>query len=330
MQCPGGIIMLVRFGFVAMSVTLEDASPSKAVTMKTYKRIAQQDPEAAMEKVKRVARENLFNCLRLLRHCRAHNVKVYRFSSKIIPLATHPEITGWDYIKTLKPQFIELGNFIKENEMRVTFHPDHYTLINTPKEDVFKASVVDLVHHCRIFNAMGLRANAKLITHVGGGYNSKEESLERFIDNWARIPKGIYKRMTLENDDKTYTANDTLYLCEKLQLPLVLDIHHFQCNHEEESTLDEICPRFIATWDGTGLPPKIHVSSPRSTADFRSHHDYVDTSNVYAFLLLARKHIDSLDVMVEAKKKDKAMFKLVRELSRLPNVELLNDACLRI
>jgi len=136
--------------------------------------------------------------------------------------------------------------------------------------------------------------------------------------------------MTLENDDKTYTANDTLYLCEKLQLPLVLDIHHFQCNHEEESTLDEICPRFIATWDGTGLPPKIHVSSPRSTADFRSHHDYVDTSNVYAFLLLARKHIDSLDVMVEAKKKDKAMFKLVRELSRLPNVELLNDACLRI
>jgi len=44
--------MLVRFGFVAMSVALEDASPSKTVTMKTYKKIAQQDPEAAMEKVK--------------------------------------------------------------------------------------------------------------------------------------------------------------------------------------------------------------------------------------------------------------------------------------
>ena len=322
--------MLVRFGFVAMSVTLEKASPSKTVTLKTYQQLVERDLKVAREKVKRVARGNLINSLRLLRHCKVHGIEIYRFSSKIIPLATHPELSDWDYIEDLKEQLSEIGNFIKENKMRVTFHPDHYTLINSPKEEVFKSAIIDLTHHCRIFKAMGLDEHAKLITHVGGGYNNKEESLERFIENWARIPKDIARRMTLENDDKIFTANETLYLCEKLMLPMVLDIHHFKCNHEEESTLEEIYPRVISTWKYTGLPPKIHVSSPRNDTDFRSHNDYVKADDLYPFLMLARKYNVDLDVMVEAKQKDKAMFKLVQELGQLPDIEPINDASINI
>ena len=47
-----------------------------------------------------------------------------------------------------------------------------------------------------------------------------------FIENWAGLPQGIARRITLENDDKIFTAMDTLYLCEKLMIPMVLDIHH--------------------------------------------------------------------------------------------------------
>ena len=322
--------MLVRFGFVAISVSLENASPSKAVTLKTYQKLAEQDQKVAIEKVKRVARENLINSLRLLRHCSAYCVEVYRFSSKIIPLATHPDLTDWDYIEDLKAQLLEIGDFIQKNKMRVTFHPDHYTLINSPREEVYKSAVTDLAHHCRIFNAMGLDEHAKLIIHVGGGYNNKEESLERFIENWARIPNGIAKRMTLENDDKTFTANETIYLCEKLMLPMVLDIHHFRCNHEEDSNLKELYPRFISTWKYAGLPPKIHISSPRSDTDSRSHSDYINTADLYPFLMMAREYNVDLDVMVEAKQKDKAMFRLVQELSQLPNIEIINDANINI
>ena len=60
--------MEVRFGYVAMSVLLEDASPSKTVTVKTYTRLADKDPEAALNKVRRTARENLANTRRLLLH----------------------------------------------------------------------------------------------------------------------------------------------------------------------------------------------------------------------------------------------------------------------
>ena len=82
--------MKIRFGYVAMSVILEKASPSKNVTIKTYSRLAEVDPRAALSKVRRAASENLANTLRLLRHNRASGVSIYRFSSKLIPLATHP------------------------------------------------------------------------------------------------------------------------------------------------------------------------------------------------------------------------------------------------
>ncbi|MBS4021883.1 MAG: hypothetical protein KGZ79_09735 [Dethiobacter sp.] len=106
-------MVLVRFGFVAMSVELVDASPSKTVTLKVYRRLRLADPEAAQDLVRRTSRENLTNALRLLRHCKAHNVKLYRFSSKIIPLATHPELAEWDYIKDLKPKLAQIGGFIR-------------------------------------------------------------------------------------------------------------------------------------------------------------------------------------------------------------------------
>ncbi len=322
--------MLVRFGFVAMSVLLEKASPSKTVTYKNYQQLARQDSGAALVKVKRVAGENLFNTLRLLRHCQANGVKLYRFSSKIIPLATHPGLTGWDYLTELSPQLQQLGDFVKQHEMRVTFHPDHFTLINTPRKDVFHASVADLVHHCRLLDFMGLNDQAKLITHIGGGYGNKESALDKFTENWARIQQDIARRITLENDDKTFTARDTLCLCQKLQLPMVLDIHHFSCNHETDSRLEDIYPGFVTTWQKTGLPPKIHVSSPKSEADNRGHHDYVEPGSVYNFLRLAREMQIDLDVMVEAKQKDQAMFKLVQDLSQLPGIVPVSAASIRI
>lgn len=322
--------MLVRFGFVAMSVILENASPSKTVTYKTYKNLAQQDPEAAIAKIRRVSRDNLDNTFRLLRYCNSENIKIYRFSSKIYPLATHPELSYWDYIKETKPQLMEMGNFIKKNNIRVTFHPDHYTLINSPREEVFISSVMDLTHHCRIFNAMRLGEHAKLIIHVGGGYSNKDDSLERFIENWSRLPLGISKHISLENDDKIFTANDTLYLCEKLQLPMILDMHHFRCNHEEGSVLEDIYPRFFSTWDITGLPPKIHVSSTRSETDIRSHHDFINSNDLYSFLKMARDYKVNLDVMVEAKRKDKAMLRLVQDLCKLPGIALINNATIKI
>lgn len=320
--------MHIRFGYVAMSVILEKASPSSTVTYKTYSKIAEKDENAALARVRRAARENLLNTLRLLRHNRAYGVQVYRFSSKIIPLATHPMLSEWDYIGDLKEEFATIGSFVRENKIRVSFHPDHYTLLNSPGEEIFHASLKDLDHHCRILAAMDLDSRARLVIHTGGAYKNKVDSLERFKENWTRVPGYIAGRITLENDDKIFTARDVLDLCTVLSLPMVLDIHHYKCNNEGES-LAEILPAVYSTWDAAGLPPKFHISSPKSAADFRSHHDFVSPDDLYPFLRLVRELNNDIDIMVEAKQKDRAMFQLVRDLADYPMVERAGDAALR-
>ena len=93
---------IVKLGYVAMSVTVANASPSKTMTFKQFQTLA--DREAAIEKLERIAIENLENCLRLLKHNVGNNIRFFRFSSKLIPLANHEELADWNYIQPLKPK----------------------------------------------------------------------------------------------------------------------------------------------------------------------------------------------------------------------------------
>lgn len=51
--------MIIGFGYVAMSMTMENASPSKNVTYANFKKIAEHDPQAALNKLRRVAKKNI-------------------------------------------------------------------------------------------------------------------------------------------------------------------------------------------------------------------------------------------------------------------------------
>ena len=62
----------------------------------------------------------------------------------------------------------------------------------------------------------------------------------------------------------------------------------------------------------------------------RSHHDFVDIDDVYPFLMKYRNYNINLDVMVEAKQKDRAMLQLVKELDCKPGIRVINDAAIEI
>jgi len=314
--------MLVRFGFVAMAMSLTNASPSKTMTLSNFLKIF--DRDAALRKITRIASDNLTNTLRILRHADASGVHVYRFSSKLIPLISHEITEDWDFFRYLQKDFEELGAFVRERNMRISFHPDHFTLLNTPRPEVLAASLRDLDLHTKYFELMDLDSHAKLVIHVGGGYADKPKSLQRFRDNWADVSARLRERITLENDDKTYTVADTLSLCETIQVPMVLDIHHHSCNHNPGDDLHEMLPRIFKTWSATELPPKIHVSSAKSEKEFRAHADYVQASDLVPFLDTCRDLDTDIDVMLEAKNKDEALFYMMRQLVKLPHVRFID------
>ncbi|MGR9049593.1 UV DNA damage repair endonuclease UvsE [Halobacillus faecis] len=314
---------LFRLGYVAMSVHLQNASPSQTMTYKRFSEI--RDVEAAKRKLERIAKSNLHNCLRLLKHNKAHDIHFFRLSSRLVPLATHEQLQGWDYLNPIKEELAELGGFAKENNMRIDFHPDHFVVINSPDQGIFKTSMGVLKYHYLLLHHMGIDPTHRCVFHLGGRYKDKEKSLERFIENWASVPTGIQKTVMIENDDTSYTLADGLYVCEKLNIPLVFDIHHHYANNDGEKW-EEQWPRVVNTWNHSPLPVKMHISSPKSDKEFKSHADFVDLDMFLEFVKKTNGSTEQIDCMIEAKQKDEALFRLVEELNQHPNIEMQDDS----
>jgi UV DNA damage endonuclease len=216
--------MIVRFGYVAMSTIIPDCSPSKTMTMASFGKLG--DREAGLRKLEAIARINLHNTLRLLKHNAGSDIMVYRLTSKLVPLGTHPDLQDWNPLSALAEEFAEVGAYVKKHGMRVSFHPDHFTVLSTPRPEVLASSIRDLQFHAAMFKAMGLPATAKSNIHIGGAYGDKPLSAARFCEQCSALPLELRERMTLENDDKTFNAAETLEVSRRMGLPMVLDIHH--------------------------------------------------------------------------------------------------------
>lgn len=290
----------------------------------TFKRYSQLNEGDRNQKLQQITSTNIRNTLRMLYYNAAHEIELYRLSSSIVPLATHPEVS-WDFVTPFQKEWKELGDFVKQKKMRVSFHPNQFTLFTSPREEVTQNAVKDMEFHYKMLEAMGIANESYINIHIGGAYGDKHTSLQRFHQQIKLLPAPIKKQMTLENDDKTYTASETLAVCEKEQIPFVFDYHHHMANLCEES-LEDLLPRIIATWKHTGLQPKIHISSPKTDKEFRSHADFVDLEFILPFLQLIKKMQVDVDFMIEAKAKDQAMLKLVEDISSIRGVKRLNGA----
>ncbi|WP_404452082.1 UV DNA damage repair endonuclease UvsE [Virgibacillus necropolis] len=314
---------LVRLGYVAMSVHVQNASPSKTMTYTNFAK--HEDKDAATRKLVKLAETNLHNCLRLLRHNVAHDIDFFRLSSKLVPLATHPELKGWNYIQSIQPSLEKIREFLIEHpEIRVDFHPDHFVLLNSPGKDVLKNSIKTLRMHFELLEGMGIDHRHRCVLHVGGGYGDKEKALEQFIQNWALVSSDLQRMIILENDDKVFTVSETLYLCEKLAIPMVFDYHHHLANHAESDNWHEDWKRVVKTWKSSKLPVKMHISSPKSEKQFRAHSDYVDSAMFMDFLQKVKGSVPQIDCMIEAKQKDDALFTLMNDLRKYPEIEIMD------
>jgi UV DNA damage endonuclease len=49
--------------------------------------------------------------------------------------------------------------------------------------------------------------------HAGGVYGNKEEALTRLQKNIALLPESVLSRISLENDDVSFTPADLLPIC---------------------------------------------------------------------------------------------------------------------
>jgi UV DNA damage endonuclease len=304
--------MRIRLGYVAIALKLPKVTSSSTVTYSRYSKIISE--EEKLRKLKEVTLSNLNDLQKILEYNIKNNIHFYRITSNLVPLATHPDV-NWDYRKYFKRDFEYIGGIIRKSNMRVDTHPDQFNVINSVNEKVVQDTIRNLHFHVNIFEDINYE-EGKMIIHIGGGQGGKEESIKRFIDNFNRFPKTISEKLILENDDKLFTAKEVVNICKKLACPMVLDVHHHVCNNNEED-LEDLIEDIFDTWNNEILPPKIHFSSPKDGERDRRHSDYINPHDFISFIEMTKFLNRDYDVMIEAKKKDESLYKLVEDLKEL-------------
>jgi UV DNA damage endonuclease len=105
---------------------------------------------------------------------------------------------------------------------------------------------------------------------------------------------------------------------------MVLDYHHYMCN-KGDIDIKDYYTNIFNTWKD--INPKIHFSSPKNKTkkDIRSHHDYINPDDFISFINEIKHLPFDIDIMLEAKAKDEALFRLVRGLKYKTNYKFIDD-----
>ena len=296
--------MKIRLGYACISNAIKDTSSSN-LTYSYFKKLG----NLGYDKLESVITSNLKSLEKILKYNVKNDIYFYRMSSRIIPLLTHPNVNI--DLNKYKAYFVNIGKIINDNKMRVDLHINPYYVLNSVNDDVVQSTINICKIYRNMFNLMKIKSN--IIFHIGGKTISKEEGIKRFIKNYNLLDKDIKDLIIIENDDKIYNILDCIEISKKTSVKICVDYHHFKCNNCGENIKDYLKNIF----SGYKELPKMHFSSPKSKKEFRAHSEYVDVKEFVDFLSILKEINMDLDIMIEAKMKDDALFRLVRQLKYL-------------
>lgn len=276
---------------------------------------------ATPEKLTEVTAHNLAALERMIDYNHKNDIKLFRISSDLIPFGSSPVNTlAWPEIH--KESFDRIGSKIRKSGMRVSLHPGQYTVLNSPIEDVVERAIADLIYHDKILTVLGTDQTNKIVLHVGGIYGDKKEALQRFEQNFRRLPGAVRNRLIIENDDRLYNIEDVLTLAHRLHIPAVYDNLHHAINLPTSGGTDQY---WIAeakkTWKAADGNQKIHYSQQAPGKRLGAHTDTIDLET---FLTFHEQLEDKqIDIMLEVKDKNLSAIKCQNATIAAPKIVLL-------
>tara|TARA_B100001250_G_scaffold260829_1_gene224626 strand:- start:189 stop:1031 length:843 start_codon:yes stop_codon:yes gene_type:complete len=253
--------------------------------------------------------DNCKDLLEIIKWNNENGFNFFRITSNLFPWSSEYNLSDMPDYKEICSILSNVGEYVKENDMRITSHPGPFNVLTSPHPHVVENCINDLSIHGEVFDLMNLSRTPynKINIHIGGAYGDKVSAMKRFCENFHRLPNSVKSRLTVENDDKA-TMYSVVDLYEgvycKIGIPIVFDYHHHRfCTGglTEEDALEVA----ISTWNN--ITPVVHYSESRNIEQEddkirpQAHSDYVyDYIDTYG---------NRVDIMVEAKAKELAVLK---------------------
>ena len=267
-------------------------------------------------------------------YLRKHQIHMYRMSSDLAPYHTHPAMPQFHtMVRDSTGDLAFLGRLAREADIRLSFHPSQFIVLNSESEELTRKSMADLDSQADMLDLMECGPEAVLVVHVGGAYGDRKSGRARWIQTWARLSEPVRRRLVLENDDIRYSSADVLAIHEQTGVKCVFDYQHHWCFNPEALPLVETLANFLRTWPA-GVRPKMHYSCARTEMRelkrrnrktgkidlvlqppiWTGHADYNNPFETIPWLR-SIAHLDT-DIMLESKAKDLSLIRLRNDLAR--------------
>lgn len=305
----GGVRLDIRLGYACINLTLQEQKDGPRLKGLTAKRLTAMEPRERRAHLYQVGRSNLKTLGTVLEWNARKKIRLFRITSELIPLATHPVAAEWDWEADLAAEFAQCAAIVRASGARVTSHPGQYTVLNAREPAIVAKAIEDLVYHARVLELLQVGPDSGMVLHVGGAYGDKAAAAQRFALHFRDLPPQVANRLWIENDDVTWDTAEALAVAQSVGRPLVMDLHHHRVLRE-----DDWLPwlqQAVAAWGP--VRPKVHFSSPKDGHRSRYHADGIDPEDFAAFV--SRVEGMALDVMLECKLKDLALLRLRRDLA---------------
>lgn len=311
--------MTTRFGYACINSTLQAQKPrvtcNRGMINRTFK-------AKGLDYVSELALQNTADLIKHVAWNNAHGIKVFRVTSCIFPWASEYRYHDLPDFEAIKSNLEIAGKMAMENNQRLSTHPGQFNVLTSEREHVVLNAIDELDKHGEMFDLMGLPRSpaAKINIHIGGAYGDRPAAMDRWCKNYELLSDSAKSRLTVENDDKpALYSTKMLYenIVNRTGTPIVFDSHHFACG-PQDSTYEEAFLMAVDSWPD-GVRPQCHHSNSRKnyedpTARVNAHSDwYYEAFDDCGF---------SVDVVLECKKKEKAVFKYLKDFVNTENVAL--------
>ena len=293
---------------------------------------ARRNSPASVElKIIDVAKTNIMNTHALIKKVAAlpESLRMLRITSDMLSFYTHPDYQSfWQTQNTqdsLARWFAPLGETARQNNVRLSFHPDQFVVLASDREEVVNNSIREFEYHADMAKWMGYGKSFqdfKINVHIAG--RQGPEGIRRA---YKKLSTEARNTLTLENEEYTHGLLDCLSLSDLV--PTVMDIHHHWIREGEYiAPSDSRVQRVIDSW--RGIRPTLHYSVSRediltshskcelpnhgalieaghNKQKLRAHSDYYWNDAVNEWAL---SFYENFDMMCESKAKNLASFKL--------------------
>lgn len=251
-------------------ITASDQVRFRAITRKRLLQLSVKEQEQTL---RALYLENIRRLNEAMSFCQNASIRLYRLGSSLFPFSD--EALGASLLSELAEALRQVGDRATALGIRLVLHPDQFVVLNSDRPEVIANSIKILGAQAQMFDWMGLPRSPWALMNIHGG---KGERTERLIQVIRDLPDAIRRRLTLENDEYTYSTAQLLKICEAAEIPLVFDAHHHLIHERLESYDAPSVAESVEAARQTWRVPEwqvVHISNGREFLQDPRHSDFI-------------------------------------------------------